>query len=78
MKILSFLFLVASFSLSSGHFWTTADLRPKNYNNLRPPKSNETGVVDVKVSVEIISILSVNEFEQVIITLCKCNSYIVI
>ena len=46
-------------------YWTSTDLRPNNYNNMRPPKVNGSEPVDVKVSVEVISLLAVNEFEQV-------------
>lgn len=65
MESVLYLLLLASYPWPSSCLWLTADIRPKNYNNLRPPKYNGTDAVDVKLSVEIISILSVNEFEQV-------------
>ena len=44
--------------------WTTADLRPINYNPLRRPDASGDAVV-VNVNIDLVSLLAVNEFEQV-------------
>lgn len=45
--------------------WTTSDLTPKNYNPLRLPKVENDKPVVVKVTVIVISLLKVDEAEQV-------------
>jgi hypothetical protein len=44
--------------------WTTADLRPRNYNPLRRPQASGDPVI-VNVNIDLVSLLAVNEFEQV-------------
>lgn len=44
--------------------WTTSDLRPRNYNPLRRPDAAGEPVT-VNVNIDLVSLLAVNEFEQV-------------
>ena len=46
----------------------SGDIRPVNYNPLRPPKKGDSPV-KVKVNIHVNTLISVEEFEQV-----NCNS----
>lgn len=65
MIVVRNLFCLCLFPLSVSSVWTTADLTPKNYNPLRLPKVENDKPVQVKVTVIVISLLKVDEAEQV-------------
>jgi len=45
--------------------WTTADSRPLNYNSLRRPQATDDEPVTINVNIDLVSLLAVNEYEQV-------------
>ena len=51
----------------------SGDIRPVNYNPLRPPKKGDSPV-RVKVNIHVNTLLSVEEFEQVICHPFVCDS----
>lgn len=63
LLVLTALLVLSKSRPIDGQNWTIADLIPKGYNNLVPDSTNEQ--VPVAVGIHVLSLLEVNEAEQV-------------